>query len=153
MSRIRAIRAAPWQSRRRDRDGGLLRHRDGPDFQLLPLLMEQRGVPAWIMGLNAAMGPLGILLAGPFLPRIVARVARRRVVYVRHRADHRDARSPSSFPEHLVVVRHPLHLRHRGRHPVHGQRGLDPRFRRDGNRGRIMASIPASSAITFASGH
>jgi MFS family permease len=45
----------------------------GLTFQLLPLLMESRGIPAWIMGLNAAMSPLGILLIGPFLPAIIAR--------------------------------------------------------------------------------
>ena len=54
----------------------------GLTLQLLPLLMEQRGVPAWIMGLNAAMAPLGILLVGPFLPRIVARYGSKTVVYV-----------------------------------------------------------------------
>jgi MFS family permease len=53
----------------------------GLTFQLLPLLMEQRQVPAWIMGLNAAMSPLGILLAGPLLPRIVSHVGSKRVVY------------------------------------------------------------------------
>lgn len=54
----------------------------GLTLQLLPLLMEQRGVPAWVMGLNAAMAPLGILLGGPFLPRIVARFGSKRVVLV-----------------------------------------------------------------------
>ena len=69
----------------------------GLTLQLLPLLMEQRSVPAWIMGLNAAMAPLGILLAGPFLPRIVARVgSKTRRLYQSIVADHRDARLPSS---------------------------------------------------------
>jgi len=54
----------------------------GLTLQLLPLLMEQRGVPAWIMGLNAAMAPLGIMLGGPFLPRIVSRFGSKSVVYV-----------------------------------------------------------------------
>jgi MFS family permease len=52
----------------------------GLTFQLLPLLMESRGVPAWVMGLNAAMSPLGILLAGPFLPAVVARFGSKPVV-------------------------------------------------------------------------
>lgn len=52
----------------------------GLTFQLLPLLMEARGVPAWVMGLNAAMSPLAILLAGPFLPAIVARFGSKTVV-------------------------------------------------------------------------
>ncbi len=53
----------------------------GLTLQLLPLLMEQNKVPAWIMGLNAAMAPLGIILGGPFLPRIVSRFGSKRVVY------------------------------------------------------------------------
>ncbi len=42
-------------------------------LQLLPLLMERQGIPAWIIGANAAMGPIGVLLAGPFMPQIIAR--------------------------------------------------------------------------------
>ncbi|HUR42471.1 MAG TPA: MFS transporter [Aestuariivirga sp.] len=55
----------------------------GLTLQLLPLLMEQQGIPAWIMGINAAMGPIGILMAGPFLPRLVGRFGAKRIcVYV-----------------------------------------------------------------------
>ncbi|CAN5316103.1 MFS transporter [soil metagenome] len=54
----------------------------GLTLQLLPLLMESRGIPAWVMGLNAAMSPLGIMVAGPFLPRVVKRFGSKRVVYV-----------------------------------------------------------------------
>jgi MFS family permease len=54
----------------------------GLTLQLLPLLMEQNRVPAWIMGLNAAMAPLGIMLGGPLLPRLVSRMGSKRVVYV-----------------------------------------------------------------------
>ncbi|MGE3874078.1 MAG: MFS transporter [Parvibaculaceae bacterium] len=53
----------------------------GLTLQLLPLLMEQRGIPAWLMGLNAAMAPLGIMIGGPFLPRIVSRFGSKPVVY------------------------------------------------------------------------
>lgn len=53
----------------------------GLTLQMLPLLMEQNHVPAWIMGLNAAMASLGIMLGGPFLPRIVSRLGSKRVVY------------------------------------------------------------------------
>lgn len=53
----------------------------GLTLQLLPLLMESRGIPAWIIGLNAAMSPLGIMVAGPFLPRIVRRCGTKPVVY------------------------------------------------------------------------
>lgn len=52
----------------------------GLTLQLLPLLMEQRGIPAWIMGANAAMGPLGILMAGPFLPSLISRLGSKRIV-------------------------------------------------------------------------
>jgi MFS family permease len=44
----------------------------GLTFQLQPLLLEAQGVPAWLIGLNVAMGPLGILLIGPFLPRLIS---------------------------------------------------------------------------------
>ncbi|MEQ1522092.1 MAG: MFS transporter, partial [Aestuariivirga sp.] len=53
----------------------------GFTFQLLPILMEMQHIPAWIIGLNTAMGPIGILLAGPFLPRIISRVGAKRVAY------------------------------------------------------------------------
>jgi MFS family permease len=53
----------------------------GLTLQLLPLLMEQNDLPAWIMGLNAAMAPLGIMLGGPFLPRIVGHSGTKSVVY------------------------------------------------------------------------
>ena len=46
----------------------------GLTLQLIPLLMHERGWPAWAIGLNSAMGPIGILMAGPFLPRIISRV-------------------------------------------------------------------------------
>ena len=54
----------------------------GLTLQLIPLLMHERGWPAWAIGLNSAMGPIGILLAGPFLPRIIARVGTKRTVLV-----------------------------------------------------------------------
>jgi MFS family permease len=53
----------------------------GFTLQLLPLLMERNSVPAWVIGLNTAMSPLGILLAGPFLPRLIRYAGTRRVVY------------------------------------------------------------------------
>jgi MFS family permease len=54
----------------------------GLTFQLLPLIMEARHTPAWLVGLVAAMGPLGILLAGPVLPSIVARFGSKTVAYI-----------------------------------------------------------------------
>lgn len=53
----------------------------GFTLQLLPLLMEQQGIHASIIGLNTAMAPLGILLAGPFLPRIIRRTGTLPVIY------------------------------------------------------------------------
>ena len=53
----------------------------GFTFQLLPLLMEEQHVPAWLIGLNTAMGPIGILLAGPILPHIIGRVGPKRMAY------------------------------------------------------------------------
>jgi MFS family permease len=53
----------------------------GFTFQLLPLLMEQRHIPASIIGLNTAMGPLGILLAGPFLPRLIGAIGAKRAAF------------------------------------------------------------------------
>ncbi|MCA3559989.1 MAG: MFS transporter [Aestuariivirga sp.] len=54
----------------------------GLTLQLIPLLMNERGWPAWAIGLNSAMGPIGILMAGPFLPRIIARAGTKRSVLV-----------------------------------------------------------------------
>ena len=53
----------------------------GLTMQLMPLLMEREGWPAWAIGLNVAMGPIGILLAGPFLPRILGNVGTRRAAF------------------------------------------------------------------------
>ena len=52
----------------------------GLTLQLIPLMMHERGWPAWAIGLNSAMGPIGILMAGPFLPKIIGRVGTRRIV-------------------------------------------------------------------------
>lgn len=51
----------------------------GLTFQLQPLILEGLGFPAWLIGINAAMGPLGILLAGPFLPAAVAHFGGKRM--------------------------------------------------------------------------
>src|SRR5438105_11358365 len=53
----------------------------GLTFQLLPLLMERRHVAAWVIGLNAAMSPLGTIISGPPLPPLVARIGSKRLVY------------------------------------------------------------------------
>jgi MFS family permease len=51
----------------------------GLTFPLLSLLLERRGVPAWIIGLNSAMSPLGIIIAGPFIPAAVRVFGARRL--------------------------------------------------------------------------
>lgn len=53
----------------------------GLTLQLMPLLMEHEGWPAWAIGLNAAMGPIGILIAGPFLPKLFGRTGTRRAAF------------------------------------------------------------------------
>ncbi len=53
----------------------------GFTFQLLPLLMEKQHFPAWVIGLNTAMGPIGILLAGPILPRFIGKIGPKRMAY------------------------------------------------------------------------
>jgi len=45
----------------------------GLTYPLLNLLLEARGVDERIIGLNAAMSPLGIIVMGVILPRLVAR--------------------------------------------------------------------------------
>lgn len=51
----------------------------GLSLQVQPLIMETRGILAWIIGLNGAAGALGVLIAGPLLPRIIAKFGGRRV--------------------------------------------------------------------------
>lgn len=53
----------------------------GLTLQLMPLLMEREGWPAWAIGLNVAMGPIGILIAGPFLPRLLGNAGTRRAAF------------------------------------------------------------------------
>jgi MFS family permease len=54
----------------------------GLTLQLQPLLMDALGIPAWLIGLNTAAGALGVLLAGPVLPRLIAAAGARRVAFV-----------------------------------------------------------------------
>jgi len=49
-------------------------------FPLLSLLMEREGVSAEMIGYNTAMAPLGILLAGFIVPRLVRRFGSKLVV-------------------------------------------------------------------------
>lgn len=49
----------------------------GMTYPLLSLLLELRGVPSNIIGLNAAMMPLGILVCSPLIPGLSARIGAR----------------------------------------------------------------------------
>ncbi len=51
----------------------------GLTFPLLSLILEARGVSPRIIGLNAAMSPLGIILTGPLIPRLTAQFGGKRV--------------------------------------------------------------------------
>lgn len=51
----------------------------GLTFPLLSILMETRGVDAGIIGFNTAMGPLGVFVAGPFIPGLARRVGPKRL--------------------------------------------------------------------------
>lgn len=53
----------------------------GLTYQLLPLILHAQGVPAWLIGVNAAMGPLGLLIAGPFLPTVIHKFGAKQLVY------------------------------------------------------------------------
>ena len=53
----------------------------GLTMQLMPLLMEREGWPAWAIGLNVAMGPIGILIAGPFMPKLLGNIGTRRAAF------------------------------------------------------------------------
>jgi len=54
----------------------------GEMFPLLALKMEKWGISASVIGLNSAMAPVGILLAGLFIPRLAHRFGSRRVTLV-----------------------------------------------------------------------
>ena len=47
-------------------------------FPLLSLLMEREGISPEMIGYNTAMAPLGILLAGFVVPRLVRRFGAKR---------------------------------------------------------------------------
>jgi MFS family permease len=51
----------------------------GLTFPLLPLILAARGVDATTIGFNAAMSPLGIVLVGPFIPALAARLGAKRL--------------------------------------------------------------------------
>lgn len=54
----------------------------GLSLQLIPLLQHERGTPAWLIGVATAMGPLGIMTAGPMMPEIIKKFGAKKVAYV-----------------------------------------------------------------------
>jgi MFS family permease len=51
----------------------------GLTYPLLNVILESRRIDAAVIGLNAAMGPLGIILSGPFIPRLAAHFGGKRL--------------------------------------------------------------------------
>lgn len=54
----------------------------GMTYPLLSLLLEMRGVPSDLIGINAAMMPLGILVCSPLIPVFTSRLGTRRLAIV-----------------------------------------------------------------------
>ena len=54
----------------------------GLTYPLLSLLLERRGVPETVIGMNAAMSPLGILVFSIFIPVLARRFGARTVTIV-----------------------------------------------------------------------
>ena len=49
-------------------------------YPLLAILLDSRGYDGWLVGFNAAMMPMGMLVAGAFAPRLVAGMGVYRVI-------------------------------------------------------------------------
>ncbi|HLF21917.1 MAG TPA: MFS transporter [Aestuariivirga sp.] len=124
----------------------------GLTFQLLPLLMEARGVPAWVMGLNAAMSPLAILLAGPFLPAVIARFGSKTVVNTVIAVIIAALLSFKIFPGLAAwfVIRFIFGIAAGTLFTVSEAWILS--FAETGNRGRVMALYASVLSVTFAVG-
>ena len=54
----------------------------GMTYPLLSLILESRGVPSTMIGINASMSTLGIVVFSPFIPAISKRVGARRVALI-----------------------------------------------------------------------
>ena len=53
----------------------------GLTYPLLTLILESRGIEKFIIGLNAAMMPLGFIVSSPLVPRLAAIVGAKRLVF------------------------------------------------------------------------
>lgn len=124
----------------------------GFTFQLLPILMEMQRIPAWIIGLNAAMGPIGILLAGPFLPRVISRFGAKRVAYVAVMFTMAALFAFKAFPSLYIwfPLRFGLGIATGALFTISEAWILT--FAGPGNRGRIMGVYTSVMAISFSLG-
>ncbi|MEJ2630721.1 MAG: MFS transporter [Acidihalobacter sp.] len=52
----------------------------GLTYPLLALILERQGVSAWLIGVNAAMMPLGVIVAAPLTPYLMQRLGALRFV-------------------------------------------------------------------------
>lgn len=52
----------------------------GFSYPFFSLALDERAVPLWLIGLNASLANVGILLAGPALPKLIASLGIRRLV-------------------------------------------------------------------------
>ena len=124
----------------------------GLTLQLMPLLMEREGWPAWAIGLNAAMGPIGILLAGPFLPRFLGNVGTRRAAFVLVGILVLSLAAISVSPIWMwFPLRFIFGAGDRARSSPSAKPGSCP-SPRDENRGRVMGLYTSLLAVTFAVG-
>ena len=124
----------------------------GFTLQLLPLLMERNGVPASVIGLNTAMAPLGILLAGPFLPGIIRRFGTRPVVYCAVAFDILALFIFKSFPSLYVwfPLRFMFGIASGALFTVSEAWVLS--FSDEGSRGRVMGLYTSVMAVSFSLG-
>lgn len=52
----------------------------GFSYPYFSLALDERAVPLWLIGINASLAGAGILLVGPFLPRVIERLGLSRLV-------------------------------------------------------------------------
>ena len=97
----------------------------GAIVPLVSLSLERDGYNALMIGINSAMLPIAVILMGPLMPRIIARLGTLRSVYLGLGITALCVLLFPAVPELLRLVRHPLRHRARGRGPLDHQRDLD----------------------------
>jgi MFS family permease len=121
-------------------------------LQLLPLLMNREGLPAWVIGLNTAMGPIGILVGGPFFPRVIGNIGTKRAAYIMIAAMIISMLALKLAPSvwWWFPLRFFFGVSTSALFTISETWVLT--FSDDGNRGRIMALFTSALAITFSVG-